>query len=124
MTELTARECGGVTVIEVDGRLDALAAPLLDEALRQAMAEARVRLLLDFGRVTYISSSCLRVLILSARQSRERGGDLKLCCLSDHVRRIFALAGFDLVFELWESLDQALEAFVWPGGATEPCAGD
>ena len=49
-----------------------------------------------------------------ARRSRELGGDLKLCCLAHRVQQVFALAGFDQVFQLWATRDEALAAFTAP----------
>ncbi len=52
----------------------------------------------------------------------ERSGDLKLCSLSPRVRQVLAMAGLDLVLELWEPRDRALAAF---GGSPDrpgrPC---
>ncbi len=123
MTELATLQADRVTVIVAEGRLDALVSPNLDEILQQSVDHGRVYLVVDFARVSYISSSCLRVLLLGARRARERGGDLKLCCLSPRVHQVFALAGFDLVFELWEARAQAQAAFVSsPKGPPQPCA--
>ena len=58
---------------------------------------------------------------IEARLARE-GGDLKLCCLSPRVRQIFALAGFDLVFQLCETRAKALASFAPAGGPEHLCA--
>lgn len=104
--------------MEAGGRLDALAAPPFDEALAQAL-ERDARLVVDMARVTYISSSSLRVLLLGVRRARQQGGDLKLCCLAPRVHQVFALAGFDQVFELWATRAEALAAFAAPPGGPE-----
>lgn len=122
MSQFATRELDGVTVIEAEGRLDAPASPRLDRSLTRALEAGPARLVVDFQRVSYISSSCLRVLLLGARRTRGQGGDLKLCCLAGRVRQIFALAGFDLVFELYDTLDQAVAAFAAsPGGPKVTC---
>ena len=117
MTEFVTHDLAGTVVIEASGRLDALASPQLEAALRQVAEAGRARLVVDFGRVSYISSSCLRMLLIGVRRAREQGGDLKLCCLSPRVHQVFALAGFDQVFDLCKSRDEALVAFDRsPGG--------
>lgn len=123
MTEFAIYERAGVAVIEAEGRLDALVAPRLDETLKQVLDRGHVRIVVDFTRVTYISSSCLRLLLVGARRTREQHGDLKLCCLVPRVRQVFAIAGFDLVFELWDDQEQALVAFASSaGGLSKPCS--
>ncbi len=118
MSEFAAHELGEITVVEASGRLDALAAPQLDETLAQALAR-NACLVVDLAGVTYISSSSLRVLLLGVRRARRQGGDLKLCCLSPRVRKVLALAGFDQVFELWATCAEALAAFAASSGASE-----
>ncbi|MDI7276323.1 MAG: STAS domain-containing protein [Anaerolineae bacterium] len=122
MSEFATRELAGAAVIRAAGRLDALVSPELDQAISQVVEGGQVRLVVDCTDVSYISSSCLRVLLLGARRARELGGDLKLCCLSERVQQIFALAGFDLVFDLCPSEDEAVAAFVTsPTGPQLPC---
>lgn len=113
MSEYPAHELGEVVVVEPAGRLDALVAGQLDQSLKDALA-SHARLVVDMAGVTYISSSSLRVLLLGVRRARQQGGDLKLCCLSPRVRQVFALAGFDQVFQLWATRAEALAAFDAP----------
>lgn len=123
MIDLAIDDAGGITVIAAAGRLDALASPRLEGAIKQALEGGQVHLVADLGEVSYISSACLRVLLLGARQTREQGGDLKLCCLSARLEQVFSLAGFDVVFELYPSRAEALAAFkTSPHGGARPCA--
>jgi len=121
LSEFPTREIGGVIIVEAEGRLDALVATPFGETLRQAL-ERQARVVVDMAHVTYISSSCLRVLLMGVRLARREGGDLKLCCLSPRVRQIFALAGFDLVFQLCETRAKALASFAPAGGPEHLCA--
>ncbi len=122
MSEFPIQELNGVAVVACAGRLDALVAGPLDEALKQALSDGHVHLVVDMAHVSYVSSSCLRVLLIAARAARQGGGDLKLCCLSPRVHQVFVLAGFDLVFQLCETQAQALAAYVSPDGLDCPCA--
>jgi anti-anti-sigma factor len=119
LSEFSRHELEGVTVVEAAGRLDALASPQLDDALKRALSAGRAQLVLDMARVSYVSSSALRVLLLGSRQARQLGGDLKLCCLTPRVHQVFALAGFDQIFQLWCTRAQALAAFAAPADGSE-----
>ncbi len=116
MTELAMCEVGGTTVVGPAGRLDALAAPQLEQVLSQALSAGQRQLLVDLSSVTYLSSSCLRVLLLGARQARRVGGDLMLCSLPPRIQRVLALAGFDQIFELWQTREAALQAYASRSG--------
>jgi anti-anti-sigma factor len=121
--EIDTHDLDGVTIISATGRLDALASAQLDAALRQAADAGQVHVLVDLSEVAYISSSCLRALLLGARRARAEGGDVKLCGLSGRVRQVFELAGFDLVFELWDSQAEGVAAFSSTPGSP-PAASD
>ncbi|MBM4162018.1 MAG: STAS domain-containing protein [Ignavibacteria bacterium] len=54
----------------------------------------------DFGGLEYISSAGLGLLIATQRRLKEGGHELKLRNLSPHIRDIFKIARFDLIFRI------------------------
>lgn len=101
---------GRITVIQAEGRLDAEAAPALESELNAALNASQTRIVLDLSKVTYISSSALRVLVGAWRRARAQGGDLVLASLSPRVREICEMVGFDRVFTIRETVPQAVSA--------------
>ena len=101
-----------VIVLVPEGRLDANAAPGLEDALDGLEGRDVTQVVVDLHKSTYISSSCLRVLIVHARRLRERGGDVKLCCLPEAVAKVFEIAGLGAYFEIAETEQGAAQAFV------------
>ncbi len=101
---------GAIDVIQAEGRLDAEAAPALESALHAALSAGHTRVVLDLSKVTYISSSALRVLVGAWRRARAQGGDIALASLSPRVREIFEMVGFDRVFTICETAPQAVSA--------------
>ncbi|MER3459180.1 MAG: anti-sigma factor antagonist [Chloroflexota bacterium] len=99
-----------IDVIQAEGRLDAEAAPALESELNAALHSGHTRVVLDLSRVTYISSSALRVLVGAWRRARAHGGDVILASLSPRVREIFEMVGFDRVFTIHETAPQAISA--------------
>ncbi len=104
----------GVVILVPEGRLDANAAPELEDAFDSLEAQDVRRIVVDFGQSRYISSSCLRVLIVRARRLRERGGDLKLCCMPEAVAKVFEIAGLGAVFDIATTEAAAIQAFETP----------
>ena len=99
---------GGAAIVSPAGRLDSAAAPLLQQALVTLDAAGERRIVLDLGRLDYISSAGLGVLFWIAKRMREVGGALALCSLGDQVRRVFELAGFMPHFTIASTRDEAV----------------
>ena len=54
----------------------------------------------DFKDLVYISSAGLGVLMATQKRLSENGHKLKLKNVSGHIREIFKIARFDLIFEI------------------------
>jgi anti-anti-sigma factor len=91
--------------------LDALTVPRFEEGLRDHLNQGAAYLVVDFGDVTYISSSGLRALLTARRLARSQGGDVKLARLSPRVYEIFEMVGFTQVFGIFDSVEDAQMAF-------------
>jgi len=102
------QQAADVTVLGLTGRLDSTSAPELGARLQELVAAAKVRLLLDFSEITYLSSAGFRVLLIGARLTADAGGNLVLCGLIPPVRRLFQIAAFDEVLEVHGTRQDAL----------------
>ena len=102
----------GPRCVAPQGRLDALTVPRFEEGLRDHLNQGAAYLVVDFGEVTYISSSGLRALLTARRLARNQGGDVKLCRLSPRVYEIFEMVGFTQVFGIYDSVEAAQTAFL------------
>ena len=99
-----------ITIVP-QGRLDAASVRPLEAELAERLANGNCTLIVDFKDTTYISSNGLRILLAAHRQAQEHGGALKLCALGERLREIFAMAGFDRVFEIFETRAEAEQSF-------------
>lgn len=100
-----------VMVVVPRGRLDANGSQYLEAELQSLANDNQHRLVVDFQQVTYISSTGLRTLLLAVRRAKRNDGDVKLCNLSPAVRKIFRMAGFDMILQMYDSEEQAAAAF-------------
>ena len=108
--DLREEKVGGVTVVEVKGRIDSTTAPALGERLTASLQAPKVRVLLDFSRLEYISSAGFRILLLAAKRAEESGSRLVLCGVSGKVRQLFDLGGFIDLFTIVGSRDEGIAA--------------
>jgi anti-anti-sigma factor len=98
-------------LICMSGRLDTNTAVEADAALKQLVASGGLQIVLNLKNLNYISSSGLRILISALRDVKKKQGDLKLACLKGPVKEIFHMAGFDRLFSLYETEEEAVESF-------------
>lgn len=92
MLNITKEQNGTDLIIKLEGRLDTLTAPQLEEELLASL-EGVQRLQLDMNDLQYISSAGLRVLLVA--QKRINGhGEMYLTGVSDMIMDIFEVTGF------------------------------
>ena len=99
----------GVTVLEVEGRIDSLTAPDFEAHLSASLNTAQ-RLVLDLKELLYISSAGFRVLYRAVAQAKQKNGKLVLCGLSANVSELFAIAGFNQLFTITASREEGVTA--------------
>jgi anti-sigma B factor antagonist len=92
--ESTRRVSSPVIVLRIEAAQvtgDSMADELRDEFLTVCSRAAAQNVVLDFQRVTYISSAGFRPLLSLLREVRTRGGRLILCGLTPDVQETFAV---------------------------------
>jgi anti-anti-sigma factor len=67
--------------------------------------------LLHFGRITFMSSAALGILIRINKKCKEYQVALKLCSIAPEIAQVFKITGLDKVFEIHADPAQAMEAF-------------
>lgn len=82
----------GSLVLVVDGELDIVTSPLLDEALNQARGTDAMSIVVDLVGVSFIDSTALHVLIKHAGAEDGRAR-IRLTKGSPHIQRVFELSG-------------------------------
>ncbi|GAB97461.1 anti-sigma B factor antagonist [Kineosphaera limosa] len=101
---------GPVTIVDVQGDIDALSAPALQERLEMYVAAGQRHLVLDLSGVPFMDSTGLGVLVGVLRLARAHGGSMRLVAPSERVLRIMAITGLDEIFETAPSRDDAVSA--------------
>ena len=85
-------ENGSELTLALEGRLDTVTSPQLDEELINSLA-GKDSLILDFEKLEYISSAGLRVL-LSTQKKMNSQGSMKILNANDVIMQIFEVTGF------------------------------
>ena len=100
----------GALVAKPEGRIDGINASDFEKALRDAIDEEGGSLVVDLGGLTYISSAGLRAILLIAKLLAQRSAKFGLCSLSDPIREVFEISGFDKIVSIHGSRTEALAA--------------
>ena len=82
----------GKAAFALEGRLDTVTAPELEKEMKASL-EGVSELTMDFGKLEYISSAGLRVL-LSAQKIMNKQGEMKILNVNDTIMEIFEVTGF------------------------------
>lgn len=96
---ITMNRNGTELTVAIEGRLDSLTSPELEEQLELAL-EGIEKLIFDFAELRYISSAGLRV-ILTTLQIMEEQGEMIVRNVSSDVMDVFEVTGLvdDLTIE-------------------------
>lgn len=109
--DILEQKIGNVNIISLSGRLDAYSANDLERKLDSLIDADQVQLVVNFGRLEYISSSGLRVLLAALKKVRKQQGDIKLACLKPYIKEVFDIAGFTQLFTIFDAEEAAVSSF-------------
>jgi anti-sigma B factor antagonist len=101
----------GKSVLSINGRIDTSTAPELEQAINREIEPGNRKILLDFSRVSYISSGGLRVLLATAKKLKDPGDKFGICSLSPEVLKVIKLTGFTSIFSIYPSEGEALASW-------------
>ena len=116
---LDTRDVGRVTIVHCNGRIVAGGE---SESLRAHVAwllRDRRSIVLHLGEVGFIDSSGLGTMVRTLTSTRQVHGDLKLCNVPDHVRKVLELSHLTKLFDSHESEENAVAAFYQPRAKAE-----
>jgi anti-sigma B factor antagonist len=69
------------------------------------------KVILNFSKVDFLSSSVLGKLITFQKKLKANGGALRLCCIKPQIYEIFEITRLNTLFEIFPDEASALEMF-------------
>ena len=108
--ELSTHEMdGGVTRVELDGRMDIAGAAAVDMKMNLIAGSAK-KLLIDLQKVTFLGSMGLRSIVLPARAVHSRGGKVVLFAPTEMVESVLKASNIDTLLPVHHDLATAIAA--------------
>lgn len=101
----------GAAVIYPKGHLDAHNVERFEKEMLKLLENNQFNVIVNCKELNYISSAGMGIIMGYLDEIREKGGDIKLCSVSERVYEIFDLVGFTEIYEFLEDEDKAVEQF-------------
>lgn len=103
----------GIGIIEVEGSLTSASVDAFREQLSSwRTVEAGVKnYVIDLQQVDFMDSAGLGTLIAVLKRITEAGGDMKIASLQKKPRMVFEITRAYKVFEIYDSVEEALRMF-------------
>ena len=109
--EIKVRDVGEVKVLQMEGSLDTQTSPQAQTLITQLIDQGATRIVVNFEKLDYVSSSGLRILLTTAKKLKANGGQLRVCGLNGDVQEAFKFAGFHMILTVKKTESEALEQF-------------
>lgn len=101
-----------IYIIEISGRMDTISSKEVEAKLEEAIDHNYAKIIIDLAGVDYISSVGLRVLLAALKKQKEKMGSMMLASFQPFVRDIFKMTGFDRIFTISSSQEEAIDRFI------------
>lgn len=109
---MTDREVGGVTVVDLDGRIVlGEESNSFREKVKGLLASGKKKIVLNLANVTYIDSAGLGTLVATFHSARSQGAALKLANLGSKFKEVLQVTKLMTVFDTYDSEASAIQSF-------------
>jgi len=106
--EFNSTKNGDTLVVLVSGRLDAITAAEFDAQCQIWLDKGDTRVVVDLGKLEYISSAGLRSILSAAKKLKGVQGELRFSGLTGMVEEVFNVSGFTAMFKVFPNPEAAL----------------
>jgi len=104
----TDRHGSTLVACAVVERIDGANAGEFEHNLTEIVDDDDRAVLLDLADLVYISSAGLHAILRMAKTLSRRDIGFSLCALSENIRRVFEISGFDKIITIHDSRGEAL----------------
>ena len=96
--KVTSSKQGSVCTLTVEGKIDTVSAPELEEAVKSNLPKCD-KMVFDFTRADYITSAGMRVLVYAQRELMKKGG-IEITGVNDSIKKVFTVTGMYKVLKI------------------------
>jgi anti-sigma B factor antagonist len=110
--KLNYREEKGAVIIEPKGKI--MGGPestALHDLLHELIDQGKKNVVIDLGKVDWMNSTGLGLLISGLTTLRKAGGELKLANVTEKIQSLLTITKLITIFKSYDSVDEAVGSF-------------
>ncbi len=104
-------EVRGLSIVQLEGRVDSDTAPQLEEALAGLLEANCNKIVINLQAVEFLSSAGLRAIVRAYQAAQKAGGSVRLAAVPQSIEVILHTVGFDKMFSLYPTDQEAIAEF-------------
>jgi anti-sigma B factor antagonist len=108
---ISTEQHGKVVLAKCAGFIDSETAGEVENTISSLIKEKNYKIIIDLGKIDYVSSAGWGIFVGYVRDLRKAGGDLKFVNMKREVREIFELLDFTNILEYYGDIESAARAF-------------
>jgi anti-anti-sigma factor len=94
------------TVLKIKGRVDTIHSVELEAEVNQMFESGEKHFIFNCSKMNYISSSGLRVFLVTQKKVISLKGELYLCDLQPAIQEVFRISGFSSLFKIYDNQEE------------------
>jgi len=107
--DITIEKTTDFIVVNINGRIDTTNFNEFEKQISEVFVKGKKNLVFDCTGLSYISSSGLRVFLITQKKLMATKGKLHLCCMQPTIKEIFDISGFSTIFKIFDTKENALQ---------------
>lgn len=107
--KLTKINTQGFCVLNIEGRINSSNFNVLENEINKIIEQGDINIVFNCKDLNYISSSGLRVFLITKKKLMALKGKLHLCEMQSEIKEIFDISGFSGIFKIFDQEKQAIE---------------
>ena len=110
--DIIQRLVSNVLLIEIKTELaSAVSVEHFSNILREHIYKGQKNVVINLSDINYFNSSHIGMLVSGYTTVKNGGGDMRLASLSDRVRKALEINRLNLVFDIYPSVDEAIDSY-------------
>ncbi|HEX3020612.1 MAG TPA: STAS domain-containing protein [Chitinispirillaceae bacterium] len=109
--KIRMREYNDLVELVVDGNIMQENVDIFKNRLHDLIDNGKIRIVLNFGATSYISSLCLSIIVNIKNRLSNLNGDIKIVMANRLITNLFEITNLNRKLEMYKTLEDANNAF-------------